>query len=489
MEHEQIIASIDIGSNSFHMLVASSDGQKVSLLDKLGEKVQLARGIKNSRLDAESMHRGWICLERFAQRLNDFSPDRIQVVGTNALRVAKNRQKFIDRAEQILNVPVEVISGREEARLIYLGVSHTLGDDSSKRLVIDIGGGSTELIIGEKFEAKVLESLHMGCVSYKERFFSDGVISESNIKKAYQYACVEISHIRKVYQKIGWQEVVGASGTLQAVEQVLIGLGLTETGISRKALVKLRKALLECKHADELNFVGLKESRRAVFASGVAIVLALFDTLDLEFMSISGGALREGVLYDTMGRLEHEDVRERSIANLEKTYKVNVQSGEQVAEYARYLYQSVRKDWQLDKVDASLLIWAGRLHEVGMQISHSSFHKHGEYILSNSDMDGFSRDLQRNLAVLVRSHRRKLSNNVFELLGKQRAKLEKLAIILRLSVIFKYAELPKLEIHAAKNKLCLCFPDGWLADHPLTQAELEHEQVYLQKIDYTLELG
>lgn len=489
MEHEQIIASIDIGSNSFHMLVAASDGQKVSLLDKLGEKVQLARGIKNSRLDAESMHRGWICLERFAQRLNDFSPDRIQVVGTNALRVAKNRQKFIDRAEQILNVPVEVISGREEARLIYLGVSHTLGDDSSKRLVIDIGGGSTELIIGEKFEAKVLESLHMGCVSYRERFFSDGVISESNIKKAYQYACVEISHIRKVYQKIGWQEVVGASGTLQAVEQVLIGLGLTETGISRKALVKLRKALLECKHADELNFVGLKETRRAVFASGVAIVLALFDTLDLEFMSISGGALREGVLYDTMGRLEHEDVRERSIANLEKTYKVNVQSGEQVAEYAHYLYQSVRKDWQLDKVDASLLIWAGRLHEVGMQISHSSFHKHGEYILSNSDMDGFSRDLQRNLAVLVRSHRRKLSNNVFELLGKQRTKLEKLAIILRLSIIFKYAELPKLEIHAAKNKLCLCFPDGWLADHPLTQAELEQEQVYLQKINYTLELG
>ena len=485
-------AAIDLGSNSFHMVVARVDGHEVLPIEHLGEKVQLAGGMQNGKLNQDAMQRGWECLSRFAQRLQGIESGAVRVVGTNALRAAKNGQVFISQAEQILNCPVEIIAGREEARLVYLGVAHTLGDDDDRnRLVIDIGGGSTELIIGQRFEARMMESLHMGCVSYMQRFFNGGRITKFRLEQAQQAAALELLNIRDRYQAKGWSSCVGSSGTIQAVEQVLINQGWSEGGITLKGLQKLKKALLNFEHLEEVRFQGLKENRRSVFASGLAIVMALFETLNLEYMSVSNGALREGVLYDLLGRLDHEDVRERTVTSLEKRYDIDTKQGHRVAELAQMLWRQVAGSWQIQTESfQQLLVWAGRLHEVGMAIAHSQFHKHGEYILSQSDLAGFSKQQQLELAALVRCHRRKFSIDSFAGFGKRQQQLLNMAVLLRLAVLLKHSEgyerIPEVAISVEGDKLTLRFPDEWLASHPLTHADLATEIQYLKKVGMQL---
>jgi exopolyphosphatase/guanosine-5'-triphosphate,3'-diphosphate pyrophosphatase len=485
-----VLAAIDLGSNSFHMVIARVDANRLQPIDRIGEKVQLAKDMSAGMISSEAMERGWACMRRFKERLDDLKPDVIRIVGTNALRAARNGQTFIDRAEDILGVPVEIIAGREEARLVYLGVAHTLGDNSENRLVIDIGGGSTELIIGCHFEATMMESLHMGCVSYMQRFFPKACLSEENFDRAYQAACLELLNIQSRYQQKSWQNCVGSSGTLQAVEQVLINYGWSEGGISRAGLLKLKKALFTFKHLDEVSFNGLKENRRSVFASGLAIVLALFDTLEIDEMSISNGALREGVLYDLLGRLGHEDVRERTVLGLEKRYDVDTAGGEKLAHLALSLWSQVRKEWAELPDSDRLLSWAARLSEVGMAISHSQFHKHGAYILGQSDLPGFSRQQQQVLAALVRGHRRKFPLSTFSVFGQRRAALERMCLVLRLAVVLKHAlvDVSQLKVSLDKNGIDLCFPEGWLDDRPLTQAELRAEFDYLSQAGYSLGL-
>lgn len=497
MNKPDLFAAIDVGSNSFHMVIAKLEGQVLKPIERIGEKVQLARGLKDGLLAEDAMQRGLECFERFSERLRALGDNSaVRVVGTNALRAARNGQAFIDQAEAILGCDLDIIAGREEARLVYLGVSHTLGDKDENRLVIDIGGGSTELIIGRRFEALTMESLHMGCVSYMQRFFESGDISEANLDRAYRFACIELENIKTQYMAKGWSNCVGSSGTLQAVEQVLINQGWSEAGITKKGLLKLKKALLGFEKLEEVKFNGLKENRRTVFASGIAIVLALFDSLEIEFMSISSGALREGVLYDLIGRLDHEDVRERTVSALEQRYDIVKSDAAKVEQTAMHLWRQVADEWkvqtqtQIPNEQAQMLAWAARLHEVGMSISHSQFHKHGEYIISQSDLAGFSKQNQRALAALVRGHRRKYPQAIFETFGRQQASLEHICIILRLAVLLKHS-LPEqgllgVKAKAAGKQLILTFADDWLSERPLTQAKLEAEQAYLNKAGYDL---
>lgn len=489
-----LLAAVDLGSNSFHLLVAALSHGEMRPLEARGEKVQLAAGLHDGLLDDAAIARGLEALARFRQVLDALAPGTVRVVGTNTLRAAKNARAFIGPAQAILRQPIEIVSGREEARLVYLGVAHSEADDDHARLVVDIGGGSTELIIGERFEARVLESLHMGCVGYQQRFFPTGAITASRFDSASQAAYREVLTVREDFCARGWGDCVGSSGTHIAIAETLWAQGWTRGEITLDGLRRLRRALVDCGHADALGSIaGLKPARYGVFAPGVAIAIAVFEALGIERMHASSGALREGVVYDLIGRLQHEDVRERTVNALFKRSGLPEQHARRVRDVADDLFARVCADWQLRPEHRELLYWAAQLHEIGLTISHSQFHKHGQYIIQNADLPGFSRDQQTMLAILVRAHRRKFPDALLASFdAADRLALTRLCLLLRLAVVFKYVAtlegLPNLEIRTTPRGYRLEFPSGWLQQHPLTQAELRQEQSYLAQAGFRIEL-
>jgi len=484
----ELLAAIDLGSNSFHMVVARLVHGEIRTLEKMGEKVQLGAGLDDrNRLTEDAQQRALACLGRFAQRLSGMPSAGVQIVGTNALRVARNAGEFLQRAEQVLGYPVEVIAGREEARLIYLGVSHTLADDAGRRLVIDIGGGSTEFIIGERFEAQELESLHMGCVSFRNRYFPDGQISRRQMDRAVTHAAQELLHIRNRYRRLGWRSAVGSSGSIKAIANVLAALKITDGTLTYPAMKELRKRLVNMGHIDRLSEMGVRSERHNIFPAGFAILMAAFESLGIEEMSYADGALREGLLYDIVGRIRHEDVRERTIQALQERYRIDQDHGRAVEETAIAAWQQVAKDWDIDTAtDEEVLRWACRLHEIGLTISHSQYHKHGAYLLQYSDLPGFSQQLQHDLATLVRGHRRKFSSTVFDgTEPEDYLRLRNLCTLIRLAVLIQHSHNqeppPEFRLVAEPDRLTLSFPRGWLEERPLTLADLENERDYLAR--------
>lgn len=492
MDKEPLLAAIDLGSNSFHMVVAQEFQGELRTLDKRGEKVQLAAGLdENNILSEEAMQRGIDCLAGFARHLQGFSPQSVSVLATNALRVARNRRDFVERAEQALGYPIEVIAGREEARLIYLGVSHTLADDAGKRLVVDIGGGSTEFIIGERFESQALESLHMGCVSYTKGFMGDGKISAKKFRKAVKQAKRELLNIQQPYKKIGWQEVVGSSGTIRATEQVMKEHGWTDHGITRKGLKKLCDWLTSFDQIEDLPLEGMKPQRKQVLIGGVAILQGIFETFDIELMHYSDGALREGALWDLIGRNQHEDVRLRTVQSMQQRFHVDTEQAERVATTAAMLIAQVENDWKLTNQASEWLMWAAELHEIGLSIAHNQFHKHGSYLVKHGDMLGFTRLGQDMLAIMIRNHRRKFALAEIELLAKPYQKVAKhLCVLLRLATLLNHSrgavELPDIRVKVEENSLKLKFPENWFEAHPLTFDDLAAETDYLQAAGFEL---
>lgn len=486
-----ILAAIDLGSNSFHLIIARIEHGEMRPVEVLAEKVQLGAGLENGKLSADAIQRGLDCLSRFAQLLDSLEPTRIRAVGTNALRQAKNRVDFTQPAGDILGSRIDVIYGREEARLVYLGVAHTLADDANSRLVVDIGGGSTEFVIGERFEPQRLESLQMGCVSFGRKCFPGDVISAKNYRLAYDRARVETSHIRHRYHSQHWAECVGSSGTLNAIESIVTLNGWSTGGITRKGLGKLQKKLMSFSRFEDIQLDGLSDNRRNVIVPGVAIASALFDILGIDHMRTSRGALREGVIYDLMGRLSHEDVRERTINALVQRYSADEETAAVVEKRCRTLFSATAGSWKLQDEDWELLHWAARTHEIGMAISHKHSNRHSAYLLRNADLPGFSQAEQENLATLSQGQRGKLHSDMLEELPKnERRRLRYLLVIMRLAVRFKYvetlAELPDFGVTADEDSLALGFPDGWLQEHPLTLSELEQEQAHLRKLGIDL---
>jgi exopolyphosphatase/guanosine-5'-triphosphate,3'-diphosphate pyrophosphatase len=488
-----VLAAIDLGSNSFHLIIVRIEHDEMRPIEMLSEKVQLGAGLKNGLLDKAAIRRGIDCLARFKQVLDTVNPYRIRIVGTNSLRQARNRRDFTNAAEALLGVPIDVIYGREEARLVYLGVAHTLADDEHARLVVDIGGGSTEFIIGQRFEPQKLESLQMGCVSYNRQFFKRGKITPKRYRRAYDAARLEVSHIRYRFASSRWDDCVGSSGTLQAIEVLLTKAGWTEQGIDRSGLSRLEEALLKFDHIDKINLENLSEARRNVILSGVAITAAIFDELGIKKMRSSRGALREGVIYDLLGRLSHEDVRERTVNALIQRYGVDLQIAETVEARARALFEGTRDAWALEDGDWNLLRWAARCHEVGMAISHKHYNRHSAYLLRNADLPGFSQFEQETLAQLAWCHRRKIPREQFDGMGEaERNHLLRLIVILRLACLFKYVEqletLPSFRICARPRRIALHFPEGWIEQHPLTVQELREERAHLRKVGMRIEL-
>ncbi len=487
------MAAIDMGSNSFHMVVARLENGEVRPVQKMAEKVMLASGLDDKMmLDPEAFARGLECLRRFAACIGNINPQWVRCVGTNTLRQAKNGESFLRQARQILQCPVEVVAGREEARLIYLGVSHTLADDGGKRLVFDIGGGSTEFIIGKRFEPILTESLHMGCVSFRDRFFANGKISESGFRRAVIAARAELETIENAYKKKGWIDAVGASGTVKAIESALVENGWNNDGITLPALYKLREKVLSFNSLEALDINGVKADRRSVLPAGLAILIAIFEQLDIKQVHYSDGAMREGILYDLLGRHAHEDVRERSIAAMMNRYSVDVAQAQRVRQTAIAAFNQVKKDWDLGQFCLGWLHWAALAHEIGTAVSHTGYHKHGAYLLTHSDLPGFTRQDQQVMAALVGNHRRKIrQTDIQEMPALLQEKVKRLMLLLRLSAVLHRARrddlAPEFKLNVSNKSVKLKFAGKWLEEHPLLQTELQDEQDIWKKIGYKLE--
>lgn len=489
-----LMAAVDLGSNSFHLAIARLDHGVIRVTESLSEKVQLAAGLDaDGNLDEAAQERGLACLSRFAQQLHGVEPKRLRIVATNALRVAKNAREFVRKAEHILNHPIEIIAGREEARLIYVGVSQTLASEG-KRLVVDIGGGSTEFIIGTGVEPILTESLHMGCVSFTQRFFPDGALSAKALDRAITAAKQEIAGIQSAYEDLGWDSAVGSSGTIKAVRTVVQQLGWASTDgrITSDSMAKLRERILEARDVRDIDLPGLKEDRRLIMPAGFAIVAAIFEAFHLDTLDYSDGALREGVLHDLLGRFQQGDIRDNTVSSLQARYSVDPALGERVSDTAWQLFQQTEGALCLREEDAAVLIRAARLHEIGKAISHSGYHKHGAYLLQHSDMAGFSRPEQESMAQLVASHRRRLRPEHYTaLLNIGGLPLFRLCLLLRLSVLLHHSRsrepLPAIRLHTDGQTFELRFPRGWLASHPLTQADLNEEKGYFEAIGLALD--
>jgi exopolyphosphatase/guanosine-5'-triphosphate,3'-diphosphate pyrophosphatase len=486
------LAAIDLGSNSFHLLVANYQDEQLQVVARQGEKVQLAAGLdEEGLLDEATMQRALDCLARFAPFVEDIAPGQLRVVGTNALRDAANSQALIERAEALLGCPIEIIAGREEARLIYLGAAHALAEEG-RRLIVDIGGGSTELIIGERFEPLALESLRMGCVTFSRRFFDTGEISDKRMRRAELAALSELANIRRHYRELGWEDPVGSSGTIKAAAAVLHAAGEAPEGvITRAGLAALRERLIKCRRLDRVAMEGLKPDRARVFPAGVALLSAVFEAFGLEQMRYADGALREGVLYDMAGRNSPEDSRLKSLELLGRRYGVDERQAANVAASAAALFEQVRHTWGLNDDQARFLSWAARLHEIGLAISHSQFHRHGAYLLEHSDLAGFSRPEQRLLAFLVRAHRRKFPLKEWQALpASAQPSHARLARLLRLAVLLNHSRpeqppgTPRLSADGEALRL-------WLEpgeDPMLLVTDLEQECIYQQGAGFSLAL-
>jgi exopolyphosphatase/guanosine-5'-triphosphate,3'-diphosphate pyrophosphatase len=482
----ETVAAVDLGSNSFHMVVARRDEGPLAVLDRIKERVQIAAGLgKDGAISEEAQERALACLARFGQRLQSMPPGSVRVVGTNTLRRATNGRAFARLAAKTLGHPVEILSGKEEARLIYVGVAHDVHHGPARRLVIDVGGGSTECILGEGFEILTADSLQMGCVTFSLRHFPDGAIRREGMRKAVIAARLELESIERRYKALGWETCIGSSGTVQAIDEVLRAQGWSDQGVTPKSLRRLKKALVEAGDVSRLSLEGLKPERASVFAGGVAIVTAAFDAFDIERMTASAWALQEGVLYDLLGRIQHEDVRDQTVRVFAERYQVDREHAARVERTALGFLDQVAKAWELG--DASLrrlVAWAARLHEIGISVSYGGYHKHGAYLATHSDMPGFSREDQEMLAALIRLHRRRLGEDVLDALPvARRTEALRLAVLLRLGVRLNRSRspraLPRIRAAADGRQLELSFPATWLEGHPLTRAELEEEAAYL----------
>ncbi|MEZ8930680.1 MULTISPECIES: guanosine-5'-triphosphate,3'-diphosphate diphosphatase [unclassified Vibrio] len=473
-----LYAAIDLGSNSFHMLVVRHIDGSVQTMAKIKRKVRLAAGLdENNALSSEAMQRGWDCLSLFAERLQDIPKENIRIVGTATLRTAINVDIFLEKANQILGYDINVISGEEEAATIYKGVAHTSGG-SGRRLVVDIGGASTEMIIGEGFSAKALTSLKMGCVTWLERHFKDRQLTATNFNNAIEAAKSTLAPILDSYTDIGWDVCVGASGTVQALQEIMLAQGMDEV-ITHAKLKRLQKQAMITERLEELEIEGLTLERALVFPSGLSILIAIFELLEIDSMTLAGGALREGLAYEMVDEFRQEDIRARTIKSVQSRYQMDVSYSEQVAVVAQTLLeQAGAETWVSEPQAGVLLQTAAKLHEIGLTIDFKKGGEHSAYLLQNLDLPGFTRAQKHCLGELTRRYREQLTS-----LPEQHAisgtSSKRILRILRLAILLTHRRYPALEpefkLTTDDNNLTLTLSKQWLADNPLTAAELEIE--------------
>ncbi len=494
-ETDQTYAAVDLGSNSFHLVVARREHGELRFIDRIKEMVRLAGGLdRGGYLDLEVQERALECLARFGQRLRGIPNANIRAVGTQTLRRMRNANTFLMIAETALGCPVDIIGGREEARLIYLGVSQGVAGHDDRRLVIDIGGGSTEVVIGEGLKPLEMESLQFGCVSATQWYFGNGKISRRKFAKAQRAVMAEMQELQVRYRRCGWRLAIGSSGTIRAAAAICAARGYAEEQITAEALERLREDVLSFRRLDDVDLPGLSERRHAVFAGGLVILSACFEALGIESLMISPYALREGVLHDLLGRLEHRDPRDKTVQAFRARYGVSEEQAERVKAVAGRVLSQITGDTLRLDVHGELLGWAGDLHEVGLSVSHSHYQRHSAYLVQESDMAGFSQQEQSFLATLIRFHRRQIpSRYAGNLPPRLHEPLRLLLMCLRLACVLCRTRddtaLPDFTLQRDGHDLELQLDAGWAMAHPLTIADLENERVQLRVMGLNLDLS
>ena len=490
MQAKNLFAAIDLGSNSFRLEIGRLENGHLRRVEYIKETVRQGNGLDAERnLTHEAMERGWACLARFGERIAGFRPSNVRAVATQTLREARNRDAFLAQARKILGFPIEVITGREEARLIYLGVSHLLPDSDERRLVVDIGGRSTELILGQAHVPQTLESYRVGSVAWSMKYFPNGQWTPEAFRTAEIAAKAILDEALSHYPRSGWDQAYGSSGTIGAVADALQANGWPEGTITREALDWLVEKLIKAQRVENLRLEGIKDDRRPVIGGGLAVLRALFDLLQIDEMCPAQGALRHGALFDLIDRENpQKDVRTRMIDWLARHFDADLAHGERVARTAMHLFSQMLEGTDMSDVDAQRCLrklqWAARVHEIGMLISHSDYHKHGAYILENTDLQGFTVDELHRLGLLVLGHRgklRKLEDPIDDPIFVQQL------LALRLAVIFCHARRePDLQgIHLQKTSQSTSFhliaPQEWLQQYPQSAHLLREECVAWQK--------
>ncbi|WP_075183397.1 guanosine-5'-triphosphate,3'-diphosphate diphosphatase [Pantoea sp. 1.19] len=487
-----LYAAIDLGSNSFHMLVVREVAGSIQTVTRIKRKVRLAAGLDSQhRLSDEAMARGWQCLRLFSEQLRDIPADHISVVATATLRLATNADRFLQQAGDILGCPVNVISGEEEARLIYQGVAHTTGG-SDRRLVVDIGGGSTELVTGNGAHATALFSLSMGCVTWLERYFTDRHLGEENFAHAEQAARDIIRPVAERLREQGWEVCVGASGTVQALQEIMMAQGMDER-ITLSKLQQLRQRAIQCGKLEELEIEGLTLERALVFPSGLSILIAIFTELHIDSMTLAGGALREGLVYGMLHLPIDRDIRTRTLHNIQRRFTLDRQQAERVRELACSFFRQVSSSWQLDAHCRELLESACLIHEIGLSVDFRRAPQHAAYLVHHLDLPGFTPAQKTLLAALLHNQSQAID---LALLSQQNALpprlAERLCRLLRLAIIFASRRvddaLPAVRIQAQDDALTLRLPENWLAAHPLRAELLEQECHWQSYAHWTLTL-
>jgi exopolyphosphatase/guanosine-5'-triphosphate,3'-diphosphate pyrophosphatase len=497
MEQQPILAAVDMGSNSFRLQVARVEGEQLYMLDGLREPVRLAAGLTaDNYLDEAAQQRALEALGRFGERLRDLPPGAVRAVGTNSLRVAANAAEFIAKAEKVLGFPIEVIAGHEEARLIYVGVAHGMPQTDDNLLVMDIGGGSTEFIIGHGMTPLKLESLYMGCVSFSSRYFPDGKISRRSMEKAEIAARSELQTIVVDYRG-QWQKALGSSGTAKAIAEILELNGYSKNGITRDGLEKLRVELLRAGDIRKLNLQGLREDRLPSLPGGFAIMYAAFCELGITDMQVALSALREGVLYDLWGRFHNNDMRDVTVQHFMRRYHVVPAQAARVSrlalELARQFFTSdtngSQRTPEANESALQVLGWVANLHTIGIRVAHSGYHKHTAYILANADMPGFSKKEQARLSLLALAHRRSMKKLQGLLTNEEDCVL---AMSLRLAALFyrnrSDVALPEMRAGFSGKKYSLTLEADWLEQSPLTEAALQEEVRQWKTLGVTMTL-
>ena len=494
MQNGTLLAAVDLGSNSFRLEIGRFDRGQINRTEYLKETVRQGNGLDADRnLTLDAMQRGWDCLARFGERLARFKKTQVRAVATQTLREARNRDEFLARANKILGFPIDIISGREEARLIYQGVAHLLPQSDERRLVVDIGGRSTEMIVGRGLEARSMESYRVGSVAWSMKFFPEGQFSARAFQSAEIAAKAILDDAANSYRAGAWDVAYGSSGTIGAVSDALSAAGFKPGLVTRAGLDWLLDRLIKAQSSDRLKIDGMKEDRRAVIGGGVSVLRAVFDLLDIQQMQAAEGALRHGVLYDLLDRDQGEtDIRSTSVARLAEKFGTEAGQSQRVSRVAKHLFSMLHLPEPTSSNNRFLrkLGWAAQLHEIGSHVSHSDYHKHGAYILDHADAPGFSLPELHRLSQLVLGHRGKLRK--LEVDFEDRIFVQQL-LCLRVAVILCHArrdpDLQGLQLNSG-NETDQCFVlnyrPGWAEAFPQSAHLLREEVLAWQKTPWAL---